>query len=121
MDTRDWLIVLATIAGPILAVQAQKAVEALRERRGRKERVFAQLMATRAARLSAEHVQALNTIDLVFFGSSVLGIRRRSRGEQAVLDAWKEYHCRRRPNFDPPCRLNNDQGREAATSAAVCG
>lgn len=29
--------------------------------------------------------------------------------------------CRRRPNFDHPCRLNNDQGRKAALSAAVCG
>ena len=29
--------------------------------------------------------------------------------------------CRRRPNFDHPCRLNIDQGRRAATSAAVCG
>ena len=92
MDTKDWIIVLATIAGPILAVQAQKAVERFRERRDRKARVFAQLMATRAASVSAEHVQALNMIDIVYYGSSALGIRRRSRQEQAVLDAWKEYH-----------------------------
>ena len=92
MDYKDLIIVLATIAGPILAVQAQKAVEAFRERRGRKERVFAQLMATRAARLSGEHVQALNMIDIVFYGGSILGFRKRSKGEQAVLDAWKEYH-----------------------------
>jgi hypothetical protein len=92
MDTKDWIIVLATLVGPILAVQAQKAVEAIKEHRGRKSRVFAQLMATRAARLSPDHVQALNMIDIVFFGSTVLGIRRRSRREQAVLDAWKEYH-----------------------------
>lgn len=92
MDSKDWIIVAATIAGPILAVQAQKAVEAFRERRVRKERVFGQLMATRAARLSPEHVQALNTIDIVFYGTTVLGIRRRSKREQAVLDAWKEYH-----------------------------
>jgi hypothetical protein len=30
-------------------------------------------------------------------------------------------HCPRRPNFDHPCRLNNDQGWKAARSAAVCG
>ena len=92
MDYKDWIIVFATLAGPILAVQAQKAVESLRERRARKERVFAQLMATRAARLTPEHVQALNMIDLVFYGGSILGMRRRSKREQAVLDAWKEYH-----------------------------
>lgn len=92
MDYKDWLIVTATVAGPILAVQAQKAIESLRERRKRKERVFAQLMATRAARLSPEHVQALNMIDLVFYGNTFLGFRRRSKREQTVLDAWKEYH-----------------------------
>jgi hypothetical protein len=92
MDTKDWIIVVATLLGPILAVQAQKAVEAIRERRDRKERVFAQLMATRAARLSPDHVQALNMIDIVFYGGSLLGVRKRSKREQAVLDAWKEYH-----------------------------
>ena len=34
---------------------------------------------------------------------------------------WVVLDCRRRPNFDHPCRLNNDQGRKAAMSAAVCG
>jgi NAD(P)-dependent dehydrogenase (short-subunit alcohol dehydrogenase family) len=29
--------------------------------------------------------------------------------------------CRRRPNFDHPCRLNIDRGRKAALGAAVCG
>jgi hypothetical protein len=91
LDTSDWLIVAATIAGPILAVQAQKWVERLREGRSRKLRLFEQLMATRAARLSADHVQALNMIDLVFYGSHFFGIHRRSKSEQAVIDAWREY------------------------------
>lgn len=92
MDYKDWIIVTATLLGPILAVQAQKAVEAIKDRRERKARVFAQLMATRAARLSPEHVQALNMIDIVFYGESILGFRKRSKEEQAVLDSWKEYH-----------------------------
>jgi hypothetical protein len=92
MDFKDWIIILATIAGPILAVQAQKAVEQIRDRKNRKERVFAQLMATRAARLSPEHVQALNMIDIVFYGRTTFGIHRRSKREKAVIDAWKEYH-----------------------------
>src|SRR6478609_140116 len=86
MDKIDWVMVFATLLGPILAVQAQKAVEKYRERRMRKERVFERLMATRAARLSPEHVQALNMIDLVFYGGA-----KRSKKEQAVLGAWKEY------------------------------
>lgn len=48
-------------------------------------------MATRAARVSADHVQALNMIDLVFYGRQILGIHRRSKNETAVLDAWHEY------------------------------
>ena len=92
MDTRDWVVIAATILGPILGVQAQKALEAIRERKGRKTRLFTQLMATRAARLSPEHVQALNMIDVVFFGDTIFGFRHRSNAEQAVLDAWKEYH-----------------------------
>lgn len=49
-------------------------------------------MATRAARVSPDHVRALNMIDLVFYGRRVLGMMRRSKSEQTVLDAWKEYH-----------------------------
>lgn len=73
-------------------MQAQKWVERFRERRTRKLGVFNKLMATRAARVSAEHVQALNMIDLVFYGTHVFGIHRRSKSERAVLDAWHEYH-----------------------------
>jgi hypothetical protein len=88
MDTKDWLLVASTVLGPILAVQAQKWIEVFRERRGRKLWVFQQLMATRAARVSPEHVQALNMIDLVYYGRG----NRRRKSEQKVLDAWKEYH-----------------------------
>lgn len=92
LQIKDWLVVASTVAGPILAVQAQKAVESIRERKKRKTNVFESLMATRAARLSAQHVQALNMIDLVFYGARVLGILRRTTSEQTILDAWKEYH-----------------------------
>ena len=92
MDTKDWIIIAATMLGPILAVQAQKAVEALRERRNHKTWVFGQLIATRAARVSPDHVRALNMIDLVFYGRRILGVMRRTKDEQRVLEAWKEYH-----------------------------
>ena len=92
IEAKDWIVVIATLLGPIAAVQAQKWIEGIREQRARKLRVFTQLMATRAARLSPEHVQAINMIDLVFYGGFTLGIHRRTRSEQAILDAWKEYH-----------------------------
>lgn len=91
LELKDWAVIGATLLGPILAVQAQKAVEAFRERRGRKTRLFEQLMATRASRVSPEHVRALNMIDLVFYGERLLGVQRRSAKEQRILDAWKEY------------------------------
>ncbi len=73
LELKEWLIVAATFLGPILAVQAQKWVEAFRERRRRKISVFEQLMATRGSRVSPEHVRALNMIDLVFYGEKTKG------------------------------------------------
>lgn len=91
MDLKDTLIILSTVLGPILAVQAQKSIERIRERRNRKSWVFNTLMASRAARLAADHVQALNLIDLAFYGIRIIGIAKRSSREQAVLDSWHEY------------------------------
>lgn len=92
LETRDWLVIWATIAGPIFAVQAQKWIEILREARNRKRSLFHTLMATRAARVSPDHVQALNMIDLVFYGRRILWIHYQSKTEKAVLAAWREYH-----------------------------
>lgn len=91
----DWLwpaaTVVATLFGPIFAVQAQKAVERSQERNRRKLWVFQQLMATRRARLSPDHVQALNMIDLAFYGRRDFGKHRATKTEIAVTDAWHEY------------------------------
>jgi hypothetical protein len=92
VEFRDWAIIIATAMGPVLAVQAQKSVEALRERRNRKNWVFTTLMGTRQARTSADHVRALNMIDLAFDGHRILGLyRHRTTSEQSVLEAWHEY------------------------------
>lgn len=91
LEIKDWAIIFATILGPILAVQAQKSVETFREKRSRKIRLFETLMATRAARISPEHVRALNMIDLIFYGERTFGFHRRSSKEQTIIDAWKEY------------------------------
>ena len=78
-----WIVAAATLAGPILAVQAQKFIERATEKKRRKLQVFYTLMATRATRLAAEHVQALNLIELEFGG----------RGERSrkVIEAWRAY------------------------------
>lgn len=89
---KDWLIILATLLSPILAVQVQKFLERLRERHARKERLFVDLMTTRSNLFSAQHVNALNMIDIAFYGTRVVGrFRWQTRTEQAVVRAWNEY------------------------------
>ena len=94
MTIADWITIVAIVLAPILAVQAQKAVERIRERRQRKLRVFHSLMSTRVARVSPTHVEALNMIDLEFYGVRILGIRRQSAPERGVIDAWKVHRDR---------------------------
>ena len=65
MDTMEIVVVAAaTIAGPILAVQAQKWIERATERKRTRRAVFYTLMANRATRFHEDVVRALNVIDL---------------------------------------------------------
>jgi len=91
MTISDWFIVLAVLLAPLLAVQVQKWIEKFRERHQRKLYVFTTLMATRATRLSPEHVQALNMIDLAFYGRKILNQRYQTKAEQSITEAWKKY------------------------------
>lgn len=68
MDTKDIIMTSAVILGPILAVQAQKVIEKFQETRKRRMALFKTLMSTRAERLNRDHVQALNMIDIDFYG-----------------------------------------------------
>jgi hypothetical protein len=91
LEFKDWAVVVSTLLGPILAVQAQKWLESIRSSKSRKVLIFEQLMATRNSRISVEHVRSLNMIDLVFNGSMWFGFTLRSRSEKKVLDSWREY------------------------------
>ena len=91
MTTGDWIMIAAVVAGPILAVQAQRLLESIRDRRNRRMAVFHDLMATRAARVSHVHVQALNMIDIEFYGRRVFGMRFQTPSEKAVSNAWRVY------------------------------
>jgi hypothetical protein len=79
----DLAIVCATVIGPILAVQVQKYLERWREDSSRRTRIFKTLMATRAARLAPNHVEALNMINVEFSASD--------RRFKKVRSAWKAY------------------------------
>ena len=89
--TGEWLTIIATLLGPILAVQAQKIVEASRAKRAERDWVFRTLMATRAARLSPEHVRALNMIDMAFYGTKFWGLHYQRPASKAVSRNWKAY------------------------------
>jgi hypothetical protein len=65
----DAAIVFATIAGPVLAVQAQKWLEKSRAINDRRNQIFRVLMATRAAMLSPGFVEALNAVPVEFYGT----------------------------------------------------
>ena len=82
----DWLIILATVCGPILAVQAQKFIERARARRDLRMSIFYRLMTFRATPLAPERIQALNMIELGF-QPNWLG--RQSAKDKAVTTAWK--------------------------------
>ncbi|MGH9582683.1 MAG: DUF6680 family protein [Bryobacteraceae bacterium] len=78
----DLAIVFATLVGPVLAVQAQKAVERWRDASNRRDFIFKALMATRATRLAPNHIQALNMINIEF---------PPTKRFKKVRSAWKAY------------------------------
>lgn len=84
MTIADWLIILATLLSPVIAVQVTRFLDDRNEVRGRKLSIFKTLMATRAYTVSWVHVEALNRIDLEF--------EKSKRKEKEVLEAWKAYH-----------------------------
>jgi len=77
----DWLMIVAVILGPILAVQIQKFIDRRAEDRNKKLRVFRDLMTTRATTLAFQHVSALNMVGLEFNGKKYT----------KVVNAWKTY------------------------------
>lgn len=83
MTIADALIILATLLGPVIAVQVTRYVDERKEEKGRKLQVFKTLMATRAYTLSAAHVEALNRIDLEFSSDQA--------PERKVVEVWKQY------------------------------
>ena len=80
----DWLIILATLLSPFIAVQASRYLDERKEIRGRKLHIFQTLMATRSYAASWAHVEALNRIDLEF--------EKSNKSEKAIVEAWKAYH-----------------------------
>jgi hypothetical protein len=91
MTTSDGLSILAILLSPLIALEVQRYIDIFRERRVRKKRIFETLMTTRRDDVSQYHVQALNMIDIDFYGIRLLGKNWRTKKEKNVLTAWKTY------------------------------
>jgi hypothetical protein len=84
-----WAILGATFLGPVLAVFMTRYVDGQRDRHERQLQVLRTLMATRRTVVSAEHVGALNLIEIEFYG------------HQQVIAAWKTYFQHLATGFEP--------------------
>ena len=61
-------VVIATFAGPVLAVIVTRHIDETRQRRARQMDIFRSLMGSRRAPLSADRVRALNLVEIEFYG-----------------------------------------------------
>ncbi|OGT07919.1 MAG: hypothetical protein A2X78_01860 [Gammaproteobacteria bacterium GWE2_37_16] len=93
MRVFDWLMVIAVLFAPLVALRVQTWIEDWRSKKIRQLTIFKTLMTTRANRLSTEHVQALNMIDLEFYS------------DKKVIAAWKKH----REHFYPATEATNEQ------------
>jgi hypothetical protein len=105
----DISLIIATFLGPVFAVQAQKWIERSKETRTRKVDIFRTLMATRGLKAASnEHVQALNSIDIVFENKGK---------DRKIISAWSEYldHLNNFPTDDdlPAQRVWNDKATDS--------
>jgi hypothetical protein len=88
MPTQAWLTLLAIVTGPLSVFLLTRWRDKVRDKRARRLHVFRELMLTRGSRLSQRHVEALNAIDVEFYG------------DRNVTEAWKLYFdqfCQARP------------------------
>jgi len=84
----DLAIIFATLFGPIFAVKAQKAVERNRAKKDAQEKCFFILMATRALHMSPGHVEALNSIPILFYDRGVSRESQEGKALEAINRHW---------------------------------
>jgi len=82
MNLNDILTISAVLFSPFLAVFVQRKIDLSREKRGHKLWIFRTLMATRGNKISLEHVQALNSIELFFDNA---------KRDKLIVEKWNEY------------------------------
>lgn len=80
--SKDILVVISTLIAPLVAIQATRYLDRKREIRSAQQHLFLTLMATRATPTHIRHVEALNSIDVIFSGK---------KNESDIRLAWKAY------------------------------
>lgn len=63
----DWIMLLAIVIGPILAVFVTRLIDWLRDKKQRRLDLFKVMMRTRRTRLSPDHIGALNLVEIEFY------------------------------------------------------
>ena len=79
MSANEWPTIVAIVVGPVAAVLITLWRDRRNERKRRRTEILASLMGTRSARLSREHVGALNIVQLEF------------HGRKSIIEAYKQY------------------------------
>ncbi|WP_233968951.1 DUF6680 family protein [Pectobacterium polaris] len=83
MTSGDCLVAFCTALSPLIAVQITKYIERETNVKNEKIKIFKTLMSTRSDKLDRRHVEALNSIDVVFTAIN--------NGEKKIRSDWKAY------------------------------
>jgi hypothetical protein len=85
LSLNELLTLIAIFLGPIVALGVQRLLDRSRAAGDARLKIFHSLMSTRATQLDSRHVEALNMINVAFYG--------RKKKYRAVVLKWKEYHA----------------------------
>jgi hypothetical protein len=114
----DIITIIAILLSPLVAIQVSKRLEKRKEKIKRRLDVFMTLMSTRGSVLSYDHVNALNRIDVEFYG--------KDKKLKDVVEAWKVYLDNlcdsnlKQKAFDSWISKNNELLIELLQKMAIC-
>ncbi|MCB9964779.1 MAG: hypothetical protein H6855_01700 [Rhodospirillales bacterium] len=111
MTFLDVATLFAIVIGPVIGVFTARLLDGWREKKDRRWNIFVTLMRTRNIRLCAEHVGALNLVEVEF------------ADKKGVISAWKNYRKELSPSNDDGvgARRNNTFTKLLDEMAKVMG
>ena len=99
----EWIMVVAVLGGPLLAVLVSRYNDDRRDKQNRQMSILRSLIKTRQVRLDAEHVGALNLIELEFYSvktiESAYSEYIAHLGKTIPADAGQEHFYRERQDL----------------------